>query len=92
MKKLLLATTLIALTLPASAKIRPIDGDMRHVTSIEGANAFADYVEAVGYRCDSITSFMPALFSSRKFTLKCNGYRYVYDIEDRGGRWVVTID
>ena len=48
-------------------------------------------VRLYGYRCDSIT-FISEMFMSPGFDLKCNRYRYKYEIEDRGGTWVVTID
>lgn len=46
-------------------------------------------VRAKGYRCDSVSSLMPTLRGG--FTLKCNNWRYVYSIADRGGRYVVTV-
>lgn len=44
-----------------------------------------------GFRCDSISSARPMLLSVG-FVMHCNGYRYSYNIEDRGGNWVVEVD
>ena len=88
MKKLLLAT--LFATFAASANI-PYGGEQRHIKSKEGAQAAAKLVRAYGYRCDSITAFQPMVFSSG-FTLKCNNFRYSYDIKDVGGRWTVTVN
>lgn len=49
-------------------------------------NDMVMYVKAYQYRCDSISE---ARFSGNKFTLKCNKFRYTYDLIDRGGRFVV---
>ena len=91
MKKLILAIALLSTSFTALSG-RPIDGKAKHIESVKGANAFADYVVASGYRCNSITSFRAALFSSGKFNLKCNNFRYSYTIEDKGGRWIVTVN
>lgn len=44
-----------------------------------------------GHRCDSITSINQGLFSD-VWTIRCNEYRYSFDVEDRGGRWTVTVN
>lgn len=49
-------------------------------------------VRLAGYRCDSVSSAFPSLFSAApKYRLTCNHNRYVYSIEDRGGRWTVEL-
>jgi hypothetical protein len=88
MKKLLLATALLT-SLSATAK-KPIDGKIEHIKNMEAAQAVAELVEAYGYRCDSISSFLPFVFG-RGYTLRCNGLRYTYELTDRGGRWVVKV-
>lgn len=85
MKKLLLITALVSL----SATARPVDGD--HVKNKDLAEKAADYVESLGYRCDSLSAFYKSAWSGA-FTLSCNNYKYTYTIEDKGGRWVVTVD
>lgn len=52
--------------------------------------AMAELVRVYGYRCDTVSAASPWLFS-RGFNLKCNRFRYSYDLEDRGGRWEVTV-
>ena len=47
-------------------------------------------IRARGWRCDSVSALRPFLFS-RGFTVVCNGYRYEYDLRDRGGNWVVEL-
>lgn len=47
-------------------------------------------VRANGYRCDSISAARPMMFS-RGFVLVCNGFAYEFEIEDKGGRWRVTV-
>lgn len=44
-----------------------------------------------GWCCDSISAATAHLLSTG-FTVHCNGYRYSYDFEDRGGTWTVTLD
>ena len=57
--------------------------------------AIDDAVELVrnaGYRCNSVSSLIPFVFSPLTGgTLKCENYRYTYEIEDKGGRWIVTV-
>lgn len=49
-------------------------------------------VRLAGYRCDSVSSAFPSLFSAApEYRLTCNHNRYVYSIEDRGGRWTVKL-
>ncbi|MDD9884768.1 MAG: hypothetical protein OXU62_09600 [Gammaproteobacteria bacterium] len=54
-------------------------------------NALVALVKLHGYRCDSISAARPFVFS-RGFTLICNHFSYEYEIEDKGGNWVVTVD
>jgi hypothetical protein len=53
-------------------------------------NDLVRMVRASGYRCDSISSMRPFL-TSRGFKLLCNRFDYVYEIEDKGGRWQVIV-
>ena len=92
MKKLILAAALTAVTFTASAKNRPIDGTPEYILDVEVASLVADYVEALGYSCKSISAFTMSPWTNKKFTLTCNAYRYSYDIEDKGGIWTVTVD
>lgn len=51
----------------------------------------AHFVRASGYRCDSISALGP-LPTSRGFKLACNHSAYKYAIEDKGRRWLVTVE
>lgn len=48
-------------------------------------------IRARGWRCDTISSLQWFAFS-RGFYVRCNNFRYTYEIKDRGGNWVVTLD
>lgn len=52
--------------------------------------ALAKQVRGNGYRCDSISVARMMLWS-RGFVLVCNRFAYEYEIEDKGGRWRVTV-
>lgn len=88
MKKLILALALIAAPAMAST---PIDGKSEHIQNHAQAQAAANLVKAYGYRCDSISSFSSFIMGGG-YKLNCNGFNYTYEIEDKGGRWVVTVD
>lgn len=45
-----------------------------------------------GYRCDILNAARPFILVGRGFVLDCNGFHYRYSIEDRGGKWTVTLD
>jgi hypothetical protein len=42
-------------------------------------------------RCDSISAARPMLMSVG-FVLSCNQFQYTYDIQDKGGHWLVTVE
>jgi hypothetical protein len=43
------------------------------------------------FRCDSISALRP-LQSSHGYKLACNRLQYKYNIEDRSGHWVATVE
>ena len=51
----------------------------------------AHFVRASGYRCDSISAVRP-LPTSNGFKLACNHSIYKYEIEDKGGSSIVTVE
>jgi hypothetical protein len=53
-------------------------------------DALTDLVKAKTYRCDSISA-VSSFFSGGGYKLKCNNYRYKYEIADKGGNWIVTV-
>lgn len=90
MKALILASTLALTVLaPVAAQTTPYDNVVKSERK-EKAQAAAYIVRAHGYRCDSISSFQPFVMSAG-YTIRCNNYRYTYELEDKGGRWVVTV-
>jgi hypothetical protein len=42
-------------------------------------------VQAAGYRCDTLDAARPCLVGCG-YLLNCNGYRYTFEVTDRGGR------
>ena len=54
-------------------------------------NQVAKLIRAYGYRCDSLSGIHPMLLS-RGFTVSCNNFSYSYEIKDKGGNWVVTLN
>ena len=87
MKKLILAIALASTS--AIAADVPYDGIVKQERKVK-AQAAATMVKIYGYRCDSISSFMPFILSAG-YKISCNNYRYSYELEDKGGRWVVTV-
>ena len=52
---------------------------------------FAQHIRAKDWKCDSISAATTLIFS-RGFSVKCNHFAYSYEIMDRGGHWVVTLN
>jgi hypothetical protein len=74
--------------------IVPIEPDAQIGSNFRDAkflNTAVKLVRANGYKCTSISSAIEFL-SSRGFTLMCNNLSYSYDIADKGGRWIVTLN
>jgi hypothetical protein len=47
-------------------------------------------IKAYNYKCDSITSVYEMITSSG-FKVYCNHNTYAYEVEDKGGNWVVSL-
>lgn len=47
-------------------------------------------IRLTGYKCDSISAVREMMLS-RGFAVVCNNFNYEYEIEDKGGNWVVTL-
>lgn len=43
-----------------------------------------------GYKCDTVSSAIPYIRGGG-YTIQCNNYQYKYEIEDKGGNIVVTV-
>ena len=46
------------------------------------------YIRIFGYKCDSVSA-LRKFFRGRGFKVSCNRYSYSYEVEDRGGKWIV---
>jgi hypothetical protein len=46
-------------------------------------------IRANSYPCDTVSA-LRQFEASNGFRLACDGFRHRYDIEDKGGRWIVT--
>ena len=88
MKKLIIAAVFLSAPV-ISASIERNAQIVNGVTQ-EQAKAAAELVRAFGYRCDSVSAFMPFALS-HGFRLTCNNNRYAYELKDVGGRWQVTV-
>lgn len=84
---------LISLFIPFSAysqvRIEPgavIDSNFSKGAVEQGVQIIRLY----GYTCNSVSSLLVGWKGNVK--IKCNNYKYKYEIVDRGGRWVVCID
>jgi len=44
-----------------------------------------------GYKCDSVNFAMRSPWDG-DIEVTCNDYAYSYEVEDKGGNWVVTLD
>jgi hypothetical protein len=73
-----------------STRIEPgayIDSDLNGST----INAVVAMVRSNDFRCDSISNAR-SMFTARGIQLVCNHFDYTYDIEDKGGHWVVKVE
>ncbi|PHM17210.1 MAG: hypothetical protein CJD30_07385 [Sulfuricurvum sp. PD_MW2] len=52
--------------------------------------AAKELISANGYTCDSIDG-MNRFFTSEGYHVYCNDHRYNYDIENKGGNWIVSV-
>jgi hypothetical protein len=75
--------------LAASATSASVPEDNPCQSSEARRNAAARAIRAAGYDCFSADSVCPYVFSEG-FTVACNHYRYMFEIENHGGRWSVT--
>jgi len=61
-----------------------------HVT-MEQVRAAQAIVKANGYSCNTVDEMHPFILGGG-FTIYCNNWNYSYELEDKGGHWVVTVD
>lgn len=94
MKRILaLLVVLFFLFIPLSAypqvRIEPnalIDSNFSRGAVEQGVQIIRLY----GYACNSVSSL--SVGWKGNVEIKCNNYKYTYEIVDRGGRWTVCID
>jgi hypothetical protein len=56
-------------------------------------DAVARAINASGYDCQWVDSMSPYVWSDVEgYTVRCNGYRYRFYVENHGGRWSVKSD
>jgi hypothetical protein len=66
-----------------------IDSALKDETKL--ISGLVGLVRAHGYRCDTISAVKP-FSTSKGFKLACDGFGDKYDIRDRGGQLVITVD
>ena len=66
------------------------NSDWRPSYAQQLANEASALIRRSGYRCNSVSTIRSWL-TKPGFTVLCNQYRYKYEIEDRGGRWKVSL-
>lgn len=82
--------------LATGAAAAPLESDALYLSAWTRtqAQSVADEASTLimlyGYRCDSVSSLRPWTWRSG-VTVFCNSFRYKYEIEDKGGRWLVTV-
>lgn len=59
--------------------------------SKEQKDAVKKVIRISGYKCDQIDSLIQSSWDGN-YSVTCNGYRYMYEIKDKGGNWVVILD
>lgn len=82
MKKVILIVMLVSGLFGGSVKGNLADSQVVAVQKM---------IKLYGYKCDVVNFAMRSSWSGM-IDVSCNNYRYSYDLEDKGGRWVVTID
>lgn len=100
MKKIILLSTITILCLVTIAFGKgkadyTIESDAQIFGAVKGrmdiVDALVKFVKAHGNTCDSVSAASDNMFS-RGFTLKCNGFRYEYQILDKGGKWYLQVE
>ncbi|MGF1868121.1 zinc ribbon domain-containing protein [Enterovibrio norvegicus] len=56
----------------------------------EAINQLTNIIGMNGYKCDTVSGIVEMAFT-RGFSVYCNKHNYSYEIEDKGGNWVVTL-
>ncbi|MCA2015628.1 hypothetical protein LDJ79_05865 [Vibrio tritonius] len=59
--------------------------------SSDAIEAAVNIVRFNGYSCSTVSSIQTMIFK-RGFTIRCNNFNYTYDVFDKGGNWVVSVE
>lgn len=94
--KLLFAASVAVICAASASTPAPLEKDARYPDewTAERAQAVADDLSQLirlnRCRCDSVTSI--SLWTFRPgFSVWCNDLLYRFEVEDKGGRWTVTV-
>jgi hypothetical protein len=72
----------------------PIEKDARMFEDskawLEQTEKLVRFVRANSFSCDSVSAARPML-TARGYVLVCNNFSYTYDIQDKGGNWLVSV-
>jgi hypothetical protein len=60
-----------------------------HVT-MKQVEAAQGIIQHFGYACDSVDEMQPFVMGGG-FNVYCNGWKYHYELEDKGGKWSITV-
>ena len=56
-------------------------------------DAAGSAIRSSGYDCQYVNDILPYVWSGIEgYTVKCNGFRYTFYIENHGGKWSVKSD
>ncbi|MBK5071556.1 hypothetical protein I2492_00815 [Budviciaceae bacterium CWB-B4] len=82
----LAATSLVLSSQSVHAKIEQTNLEV----SAEMENATKALIIASGYSCKKIDAFIQQY--NGDYRVVCNGWKYSYNIEDKGGTYIVTLN
>lgn len=89
-----LFTVILNLVAPTAIAATPVERDAMIDDKFKGRTDVLEelvtFIKAHGYRCDSISAARPMVFS-RGFVVRCNQWAYEFEIEDKGGKWRITV-
>lgn len=93
MNKKIVIGVLALVSFPGFAKNVPIEKDAEIYSGVPKnvVMALAEAIELYGYSCKSVSAVVPFAIS-RGYHVTCNKWIYKYEVEDKGGKMIVTAD
>lgn len=93
MNKRIAIGVLALVTFPAFSKNVLIEKDAQIYQGVSEkvVSALAEAIQLYGYSCKSVSAVTPFAIS-RGYHVKCNNWTYAYEVEDKGGKIIVTVD